>query len=173
MEKKKIFMLALLLLLLLALVFEFFVFIVRAVSEKQLDDVSPGIPCEQELLDKSDVFFIIPKFANESIGDYKEWCEKILNSGKKLEMHGVYHTYREFMTKKNESYLDEGIIEFNKCFGEKPAGFKAPQVALSGENKAMIEKKGLYIYDYWNQLTHKVYHCNDSGKYPNWLMRII
>ena len=37
-------------------------FLVRALSDKQLDDVSPGIPCEKDLMKKADVFYIIPKF---------------------------------------------------------------------------------------------------------------
>ena len=43
----------------------------------------------------------------------------------------------------------------------------------------------ILIYDYnigrlifsilktlFNQITHKVYHCNDTGKFPNWLINL-
>lgn len=120
-------------------------FFVRVFSERQIDDLTPGIPCEQSLVAKSDVLFVIPLFENKSIADNKTWCEEMLASGKKLEMHGVYHEYNEFIIERNEDYLEEGIIAFEKCFGFKPEGFKAPQMALSKENKKMIEKKMKFI----------------------------
>lgn len=145
---------------------EFAIFLTRAFSERQIDDVNPGIQCDANLIEKSDVLFVIPLFENKSIADNNSWCEEMLQSGKKLEMHGVYHTYHEFMTIRNESYLDKGTVAFEDCFGFKPEGFKAPQMALSNENRKWMEKK-MRVYPWFNQIIHKVYHCNDTGIIPN------
>ncbi len=163
-------LLSILIIPLLIVLFESAIFWIRAFSETQIDDVTPGIPCEQGLLDKSDVLFVVPKFNGSEIGTNDEWCEKMLLLGKKLEMHGVYHNYNEFYTPRDENYINEGVIEFTRCFGEKPKGFKAPQLAFSAENRRMIKGMGMSVYGYWNQLTHKVYHCNDSGVLPNWMI---
>ncbi|MCU0642422.1 MAG: hypothetical protein MUF61_02485 [archaeon] len=163
-------LLAILIIMMLIVLSESAIFFIRAFSTTQIDDVTPGIPCGEDLLEKSDVFFVIPKFEGRGIGVEDDWCEKMLLSGKKLEMHGVYHVYNELYTLRNESYINEGVIEFNKCFGKKPDGFKAPQLALSSENKRVIGGMGMRNYGYWNQLTHKVYHCNDSGVLPNWMI---
>ena len=171
MKKKKV-LFVFLMILLLVIIAEFTLFWIRAFSERQIDDVTPWIKCDADLLRKSDVLFVIPLFENKSIADNEAWCKEMLVSGKKLEMHGVYHTYREFVTTRNESYLDEGIIVFEDCFGFKPEGFKAPQLLLNKNNEKMIDNKGLKIYGYWNQLTHKVYHCNDSGMFSNKIIDI-
>ena len=170
MGKKKV-LFVFLVVLLIIVCSEFAIFLTRAFSEVQIDDVTPGIQCDASLIEKSDVLFVIPLFENKSIADNKTWCEEMLLSGKKLEMHGVYHTYREFKTIRNESYLDEGIAAFEECFGFKPEGFKAPQMALSNENKKWIEKK-MSLYFGLNQILHKVYHCNDTGVMPNRLSDI-
>lgn len=160
---------ALLIVLIFMLIFfisEFSIFLVRAFSETQVDDVAPGIPCDKEILEKSDVYFVIPLFNNESIAENKTWCSEILKSGKKLEMHGVHHGYNEFYESRDDGYVNKGVIAFEKCFEELPTGFKAPQLALSKENKILLEER-MNVYGYWNQLTHKVYHCNDSGIFSN------
>ena len=173
MEKKKIVMLTILIVLLFILVSAFSVFIVRAFSSTQLDDVTPGIPCSEDLLEKSDVFFVVPKFEGNGIGNNSDWCDKMILYDKKLEMHGVYHTYNEFKTERDASYLDEGIIEFTRCFGEKPSGFKAPQMELSRENRRMIAEEGLRNYGPINQVLHKTYHCDDTGIISNAITEII
>lgn len=148
-------------------------FLIRAFSEKQLDDVSPEIPCEPELLNKADVFYIIPKFNNKSIAENKEWCKEILKLNKKLALHGIYHTYHEFLTTKNQDYFQEGVTLFEHCFNQKPKTFKPPQLKISKTNKQLIKKSGMKLHTYFNQITHKVYHCNDSGKFPNWVVDLI
>lgn len=173
MKKKKIAVLAVLIFLIIIWATESAVFFIRAFSEKQIDDVTPGIPCEKELLEKSDILFVVPKFEGKGIGDNDEWCEEILLLEKKIEMHGVYHIYNEFQTERDANYLDEGIIEFVRCFGEKPSGFKAPQMKLLGENKKIIIERGLKNYGPINQLLHKTYHCNDSGIIPNSVIDLI
>jgi len=159
---KKLFFYAFLFLFLLI----FSVFLIRIFPEKQLDDVSPGIYCEKELLEKSDVFYVIPKFENKGISENMTWCMEIKAMNKTLAMHGVYHTYNEFLETRNESYLEEGIDEFEKCFGFKPTRFKPPQMELSKFNWKMIE--GIMQLDmYVNSVLHKDYHCKDTGIVSN------
>lgn len=166
MKKKMAITLALYVILGLILI----LFFVRFFGHRELDDVSPGIQCDAELLRKADVLWVIPKFEGKNISGDREWCSGILAMNKKLGLHGVYHTYKEFNVDRDSGYLDDGISEFERCFGEKPAAFKAPQLALNEKNKEMIEDSGLKVRGMWNQLTHKVYHCEDSGLLPNWVI---
>ncbi|MBU0760487.1 MAG: hypothetical protein KJ600_00255 [Nanoarchaeota archaeon] len=144
----------------------FSLFLLRATSQKQLDDLSPEIPCSENLIEKSDVLWVIPKFNNISIQD-KEWCDYILSLNKTLGLHGVYHTYEEFQTPRSQDYLNEGITAFENCFHFKPEIFKPPQLKISKENKQLIKNSGLKLKTQANQLTHKVYHCSDTGKFSN------
>src|SRR3989344_3297993 len=94
--------------------------IYRFFSSKQLDDVSTEIQCDEALLKKADILFIISKFNNTSISQNKIWCNYILSLNKTLGLHGVYHTYNEFGENHEEEYLQEGMEEFFKCFGFYP-----------------------------------------------------
>lgn len=144
-------------------------FFLRFFSEVQIDDVSPEISCKKELLTKSDNLFIIPKFNGKSIADNPEWCEYILSLNKTLSLHGLTHEYREFEKNRDNEYLQESIDIFYSCFGFYPKEFKPPQLAISKENKNLVKSK-LKLLGEFNQITHKVYHCNDStGK--NWIAR--
>jgi hypothetical protein len=150
----------------LALILLVFIFIwtFRAFSPRQIDDVSPRIQCDIELLDKVDVLYVIPKFENQSIN--KTWCNEILSLNKTLVMHGVAHTYNEFAEPLSEEYVQEGREIFKDCFGFYPERFKAPQLNISGENKILV-KKTMKLDNYANEIFHKVYHCNDTGKSSN------
>jgi len=141
--------------------------ILRAVSLRQVDDVSPNIPCTQDILDKSETLMVIPIFENRSIAENKSWCDFILSLNKTLGMHGVYHKYLEFSELRDESYIFIGMEEFRKCFGKYPEIFEAPQLALSSENEKLLRKMGFEVRGYPYQMTHKVYHCSDTGKYSN------
>ena len=143
-------------------------FIIRLVSPSQIDDVSSEIPCEQELLELTDVYYVIPRFNNTT--NDKEWCEEILLMGKELAMHGVTHEYKEFKTLRDEEYVQLGINDFEECFGFTPEKFKAPNLRWTSKNNWMKDR--LKIQVKWNQLTHKVYHCNNTGSLPNWLIKI-
>jgi predicted deacetylase len=147
------------------------ILVIRIFSKKQLDDVALQISCNDELLKRSDVLFVIPKFNNKSISENKTWCNYILSLNKTLALHGVYHTYEEFKEDKNQDYLQEGINEFEKCFGKKPEEFKPPQLKISFNNKKMIKKQMKLDFSL-NELFHKSYHCSDTGKYPNWFVKI-
>jgi hypothetical protein len=135
----------------------------RTISKKQIDDVNPLIECNKELLAKADVYYVIPKYKNISIADNPEWCNYILSLNKTLRLHGIYHTYGEFGTDRNEEYVQEGLGIFEKCFGYKPTNFRPPQLDINDFNKKLIKKMGLTLDSYFNCNTHKVYHCNDTG----------
>ncbi len=154
-------------LLLILIVSVLIVYLVRAFSVREIDDVNPGIQCDNELLEKSDILWVIPLFNNDSIANYMEWCKNILSLNKTLEIHGVYHAYKEFNEPRSEEYLLLGINEFEKCFGRKPDMFKAPQMALDRINKESLKEAGLRNRDPISQVFHKVYHCSDTGKFSN------
>lgn len=146
------------------------IWLIRLFSPRQLDDLSPEIPCSQDLIEKSSVLYIIPKFNGWSLS--KEFCERILVLNKTIAMHGVTHEYQEFLKPKNSSYIEQGQEIFLGCFNLTATSFKPPQLKISQENKKLVRK---YMnLDLWlNQIFHKVYHCGDSGLLPNWLVDII
>ena len=47
--------------------------IIRANAVKEIDDVSPGIACEQKYLEKADVLWVIPRYQNIPISDNSKW----------------------------------------------------------------------------------------------------
>jgi hypothetical protein len=151
--------------------FVFILYLVRFFSHTEIDDISPDIPCSMDLLDKSDYLLIIPKFNNHSIAENKTWCNFILSLNKTLYLHGVTHIYEEFKTERSGDYLQEGIDIFKECFGFYPKEFKPPQLAISNNNKKLI-RSNMKLYGKFNQLTHKVYHCNDSST-PNWFIDLV
>ena len=143
-------------------------FFVRLILPSQIDDVSPNIFCEEKLMNWADIYYVIPKYENVSINE--EWCNEILAKKKKLELHGVYHIFEEFGVARDSEYLNEGIKIFEECFGFSPEEFKPPQLAWTNENNWM---KDYFEVDlFWNQVFHKVYHCGDTGIFPNWIVRI-
>jgi len=143
------------------------VFLIRAFSERQIDDVSPLFNCNDGLLRKSDVFAVVPLYQNVSIAGNKTWCNYILSLNKTLIMHGVYHSYREFKGNASREEVVLGMETFKECFGFYPKIFEAPQLAISWQNKAMIKSFGMKLRGYPYNYFHKVYHCNDGGKYSN------
>ena len=144
-------------------------FLIRLFSEKQLDDVSSGIACEEWLLEDADVYFVIPQFEGVEID--KEWCGDILEREKELALHGVEHSFEEFGADREEEYLQEGIDIFKECFGFEAERFKPPQLVISKGNKKLIKKK-MKLDGWLKQILHKVYHCEDSGLLPNCFVRI-
>ena len=162
MAKKRVLIYILVLIALVPII----LFLIHLILPRQLDDISPEIPCSQELLEKADIFYVIPKFNNKSIAENKEWCKKIIAMNKTLRLHGVYHEYNEFLTDRNEEHLLEGMTIFEKCFNQIPTAFKPPQLVISKNNKKLIKSK-MKLNLYLNQIFHKVYHCNNSGRIKN------
>jgi len=167
MEKKPLFVVILVILSIIVILF-----LIRLINPREIDDVTPGIPCEKDLMNKADVMWVIPKFDNVSIAEDKVWCEKILIMKKTLGMHGVKHEYKEFGIDRSQEYLDEGMKIFEQCFGFAPEMFKPPQLEISNNNKKLIKNNNLKLKTIFNQITNKVYHCNDSdiikNKFIDW-----
>jgi predicted deacetylase len=147
-------------------------FLIRAFSPREIDDVSPEMECSKNLLHKSSTLWVIPKYNNKSISKNKEWCNEILNLNKTIGMHGVYHEFREFGTEHNQEYLEEGIRIFEECFGYKPTMFKPPQLKITEENRQLIKQNNLTLKLETNQIMHKVYHCGEYGKKRNWMINL-
>ena len=162
MEKKMIILILLAPFLLIAILF-----FIRAFSSKYLDDVSPEISCSENLLEKADILFVIPKFNNKSINENKNWCEKISSLNKTPAMHGLYHNYNEFSQDKSKEYLEEAIKIFEACFNFSPEEFKPPQLKISKNNRKLIKSFGLKLHTATNTIFHKVYHCDDTGIIKN------
>jgi predicted deacetylase len=142
-------------------------FTIRIFSPKEIDDISPLIYCEQEYYAKADILWVIPKFNEVKISENKTWCKKILDSNKIIGMHGIKHLYHEFEHTINETELIDAKKDFEECFNFTPTLFKAPNLALSYENKLLLEKNNFTIKGVMNQNFHKVYHCNNTGIFPN------
>ena len=164
--KKKILIFLLTIILLI-----FVLFLIRLTSPKEIDDVSPGISCDQNYLEKSTILWVIPKFNNKPISENQTWCQEILSLNKTLGLHGITHEFREFNTDRNQEYLEEGIKIFEDCFGFKPDMFKPPQLKISKENKKLIEENNLKLN--FNQIFHKVYHCENTGTFSNRVVDLI
>jgi predicted deacetylase len=132
---------------------------------RQIDDISPVIPCESEIIDKSKILMVIPLFENKSIAENKSWCLWILGLNKTLGMHGIYHTYDEFSIQRDKDYVNIGIKEFEKCLGFYPRVFEAPQLALSRDNEKILREMGFEVRGWPNMLARKVYHCQETGEF--------
>jgi len=147
-------------------------FFIRLANPIELDDLTPGIPCESDLIGKANILWVIPDFENNSIAQNKPWCSEILELNKKLGMHGVKHSYNEFRENITQAEIQRGMEIFKECFGFYPTMFKPPQLAISDEEKKLIKDSGMELMIEGNQITHKVYHCNDSDIIKNWMVRI-
>src|SRR3989344_5060566 len=113
--------------LIIILIFILIWFFIRLISSREIDDVTPGISCEDEkkYLEKSEYLWVIPNFQGNKISENTEWCEEILSLNKTLGMHGIKHTYREFKRENiSQEELEEGIKIFEDCFGYKPEIFR-------------------------------------------------
>jgi hypothetical protein len=143
-------------------------FFVRLVLPSQLDDVNPLMGCSEEELELGDVYFVVPKFDGVVID--KEWCDGILAMGRDVELHGVYHSYAEFGVIRSEAYFNEGVDIFKECFGIEPKRFKPGNLKWNSGNDWIMNKVEVELR--WNQIFHKVYHCGDTGYFPNWFIRV-
>lgn len=155
------------------LIFLIFFILLRAFNLRELDDVRPDRACDEELIRKSDVLWAIPFRDSESIANNKTWCEYILSFNKSVQMHGVDHREQEFASIRSEEYLRRGISAFEQCFNRTPVEFKPPYLAWTSENDNLLKDFNLTYRGRIHQITHKVYHCSDSGWFPNWLIDLV
>lgn len=144
-------------------------FIVRLISPKELDDVSPEIICPESQTYKINALYITPNFNNKPISENQSWCNYILSLNKTLGLHGINHQpYREFLYENiTQEELSFAIKEFEKCFNQTPEKFKPPQLEISENNRDLIKKNNLSLILKTNAIFHKTYHCNDSGAIKN------
>ena len=148
-------------------------FIARMANPSEIDDIHPAIYCEDEYVALSDVLWVIPFYDNYSIADAVSWCAQMKKLNKTLGLHGVYHTYQEFLIDRDAAYIEHGIWAFERCFGARPTLFKPPQLKISTHNSELLRSLGLEVFTTSHQLTRKVYHCSDTGSYPNLLVRFV
>lgn len=148
-------------------------FFIRLINPTEIDDISPEIPCPEIEKYNPDILYIIPSYNNIQISQGREWCNYILSLNKTLALHGLTHTYREFLYENiSQQQLNQGIYEFKECFNFSPTSFKPPQLKINNQNKELILKNNLELMHYYNQITHKVYHCNDSDYISNKIIKI-
>ncbi|MEA3413918.1 MAG: DUF2334 domain-containing protein [Nanoarchaeota archaeon] len=142
-------------------------FLIRLISPREIDDVNPFRNCEREYLEKADVFWVIPYYKEIRISDNESWCKEIALMNKTIGMHGYTHEYHEFEDNLSVVDIEKGMEIIYDCFNSYPEMFKAPYLALSKENKILLEEKNLIVKGIFNQWIHKVYHCSDSGRFSN------
>jgi predicted deacetylase len=151
----------------------FLLFLIRLITPTEIDDITPGILCPEIEKYNPDILYVIPNYENNFISNNSDWCDYILSLNKTLALHGINHTYREFLYKNiTQEELEYSISEFELCFNKSPEMFKPPQLKINEENKQLIKNNNLKLRNNFNQITHKVYHCNDSDKISNNIIRI-
>jgi hypothetical protein len=143
------------------------VYLIRALDVKQVDDVNPLSDCPVEIMQKSDVYAVMPLYKNISIAENVSWCSEMRQLNKTLIMHGIYHNYKEFEENISVSDIKKAMEAFRECFGYYPKAFEAPQLAISWENEKMIKSLGMGLRGYPFTIFHKVYHCNNYGEQSN------
>jgi hypothetical protein len=157
--------LILIFLIIIAIILALALVISRECSPREIDDVHHKIPCKQDLLDDATWLWVIPLYDNVPISEDKEYCQKLISSGKKLGMHGVKHTLAEFAQDVTPEYLEAGIVAFEAAFGYKPTHFKPPKIMITAKNAELVRAKGMTLHNRFQQLIHKVYHCEDHGRH--------
>jgi len=162
-KENKIILISILLLISIILL----ILYLRIINPVQIDDLHPEINCSEEYIEKSDILWVIPNLNNKSVSNNKEWCNQILSLNKTIGMHGVFHESLEFYKNRDQEYLQQGIDIFEQCFKVKPTMFKPPQLKISHNNKKLIKKNNLHLKSLFNQITHKVYHCDNRGLFSN------
>lgn len=151
-------------LLLIGIVIGIIIVVSRECSPREIDDIHQQIPCKQDLMDDATWLWVIPLYNNVPVSQDKAFCQKLLNSGKKLGMHGVKHTFAEFSKDITKEYLEEGMRVFEEAFGYKPTHFKPPKMMVTEHNMKLIKDSGMILHTRFQQFIHKVYHCEDHGR---------
>ena len=143
----------------------------RISLHEELDDVHPYIlGIDDPLAQRSAWLWVIPMYMGEPISNHPHWVQELKDSGKKIGLHGVYHTKHEFGIDRSDEYIDKGINEFTKAFGYRPTHFKAPGLKLTKANRIKLEKRGLIIQGLLNQILHTVHHSPKGRRNNGWLL---
>jgi hypothetical protein len=156
------------------IMFEMNFIMIRAAGTKQIDDVHPDAGCSMKYLRKSDILWVIPDFNGEKITKNQTWCEEVSALNKTIGMHGITHSWKEFAGNITKDDIQKGIDLIQECFNKTPEMFKPPHLTMSQKNKELLENEfNLTIKKRFNQITHKIYHCNSSGLFDNEFIDII
>jgi len=79
----------------------------------------------------------------------EEYGEKIKEWGKSFEIacHGFSHTFwNELSNQEREQEIDRFFVLYQKVFGEKPKGFRAPSHIIDKQGLKLLQDKG-FLYD--------------------------
>ena len=125
------------------------------------DDITPISSCP-ELIEKSDLLFVIPDYENNSLDKYPQWCAEMRSLNKTFALHGITHQYHEFNNNIDREELEEALTIFEQCFGYKPTLVRPPNNKISPENKELLESFNLTLYRD-TYLLHPYCHCQPSG----------
>lgn len=125
------------------------------------DDITPVSSCDN-LIEKSDILFVIPDYEDNSLDKYSEWCERMRKFDKKVGLHGINHEYHEFSKPIEREELEGAISVFENCFGYKPTFFRPPYNKISAENEALVKSFNMTVYRD-TYLTHPYCHCEPKG----------
>lgn len=140
----------------------------RLVTPSEIDDIHPIINCPEVEQYNPKVLWVIPKYNNISIAQNKTWCNEILALNKTLGLHGYMHNYQELNGNISIQQIEEAIKIFESCFGFKPTMFKPPQLTISRANEKILEDEyNLSVKKEFHQVTRKVYHCSNTGRFSN------
>jgi len=118
-----------------------------------------------DLVEKSDVVYVIPENLD------LEWCSSMRELNKTFGLHGISHTYHEFLGEIKEEELVESIDKFEACFGYKPELFRPPYNKINEENSELVLGYGMDIYKK-PYFLHPYCHCNPGSwmKPLNWFI---
>ena len=157
--------------------------LMRRLGPQHLDDVHPSLLCpfmarfvarpQRQLL------WIIPMHEHLPISTYPDWCARMRGLAAAgevtLGMHGVYHDSNdEFLhacaagpcawgVRNVTGLLDEGIREFQRCFGAAPRHFAPPGQHISPRNLDIVrDVYGMQVRTTLDGLTSRIYHCDDT-----------
>lgn len=143
------------------------IIVFRLVGSRQIDGVNPYMYCSEVELSKVDVFYVAPLYKGVPINESRAWCDYILSFDKEIYMYGVKGSYEELSKNIAREEVSYGMDIFESCFGFRPERIKPPQLVLNDYNEKMLGEVDLNVDIFYNQLFHKVYHCGDSGFFPN------
>ena len=142
--------------------------LVRATSQKHVDDVHPAVVCEGTPSNASSMLWVIPSRHGDPIDApaHSEWCSRMRALERaghvQLGMHGVDENHNE----RDEAALEAALASWRACFGAMPRA--EMRFAPAG---GFFKSK--HMYDVYTQafahirtltagLVHRIYHCNDT-----------
>jgi len=148
-------------------------FLIRIRNPIHYDDVffsKEPINYNKYYFKNSDIYFIIPKYNNDSILNYPEECKRLKEyaqkNNKTLALHGLTHLRDdeedmlqcEFLADKTDEEIKKGVNIFIKAFGFKPKYFKAPCYKINSNNTEKLNKMGIEVVTAHTLLFNKLYH---------------